>query len=142
MIHTNIDAAFVNPRDAIVARTFTTTPNIKLTAHDHSNPPSLSLHRLRLNSTSTRTPAPVVNPDLWTEQKGRRFKELSRKECLEELSAEELSELDTLTRIRRYAKYPRTAEEILFERGANNVTNSLLLAIQQYVKFFETKSHS
>lgn len=76
--------------------------------------------------------------DHWGAEKNARFKELSRNEALRELSTEELAELESLTRLRRFEKYPRSADEILWQRRQQNLTRRLVQALQAYVEFHET----
>jgi hypothetical protein len=85
-----------------------------------------------LNSGATTEPIMV---ETWSADKNIRFKELARDEALRELSIEELAELDSLTRLRRFAKYPRSAEEILWQRRQQNLTRALVRALQEYVEF-------
>lgn len=80
--------------------------------------------------------------ETWTAGKGQRFRELALKESLDELSIEDQAELEELTRLRRSAKNPRTADEILWERRQNRVTNDLVHALQNYVEFHETSHHA
>jgi hypothetical protein len=85
---------------------------------------------------------PVSPLDCWDAENNLRYKELARDEALRELSIEELAELETLTRLRRFAKYPRSAEEILWERRQQKVTHGLVQAVQTYVEFHETPRHT
>jgi len=71
----------------------------------------------------------------WSAEMAQRFKDLSRVEALGELTIQELAELETLTRLRRSTKYPRTADEILWSRRQNSVTSGLVMAVQKYVEF-------
>lgn len=75
--------------------------------------------------------------EAWNPQREFRFKELSRSEALRELSIDELAELETLTRLRRHAKNPRTADEILWQRKQSRLTRDLVQALQNYVGFHE-----
>jgi hypothetical protein len=77
----------------------------------------------------------------WTAEKAQRFRALAVKESLEELPIEEQAELEGLTRLRRSAKNPRNADEILWERRQNRVTNELVQALQNYVQFHEAPHH-
>jgi len=77
----------------------------------------------------------------WTPHAAARFEELSRAEAFGELSAEELRELELLTRLRRFEKYPRTADEILWTRRQRNLTRGLVHALEKYVEFHKA-AHS
>jgi len=73
----------------------------------------------------------------WHAGNGKRFDELSLKESFENLSPDELAELNQLTRMRRAAKYPRTADAILWERKQRKITSRLIQALTEYVEFYE-----
>jgi hypothetical protein len=106
-----------------------------------SNLPSISLEKFGFSFSTSGTAVEAVASQRWSTEKAQRFKDLSRIEALGVLTVKELAELETLTRLRRSAMYPRTADEILWHRGQNSVTNGLVQAIQQYVKFHAT-NHS
>ena len=92
-------------------------------------------------SAVTITPVEsTFDADRWDAEKNSRFKVLARKEALEDLSVEEFSELESLTRLRRLKLYPRTADEILWQRGQQKVTQGLVQALKAYVKYYEPKS--
>jgi hypothetical protein len=79
----------------------------------------------------------AVEDDHWTAGKNTRFKELAREEAVGRLSAQELAELEYLTRLRRFTKYPRAADEILWTRRQQKLTRNLVQAIKTYVEFHE-----
>jgi hypothetical protein len=93
------------------------------------------------SSLHDRKVQPMDN-DAWTAEHNARFKELAREEALRELSIPELAELESLTRRRRFKKYPRSAEEILRERQQQKLTRSLVQALKDYVRFHEAASHT
>ena len=80
----------------------------------------------------------AVNVGRWGAEQNARFKELAHDEALRELSIEELAELESLTRLRRFARYPRSADEIIWERRQQRLTRGLVQALQAYVEFHET----
>jgi len=79
----------------------------------------------------------VVADDHWNAEKNWRFASLAKKEALESLSIEEQLELDRLTNLRRTEKYPRTADEILWQRRQQRLTHGLVEALEAYVSFHE-----
>ena len=84
--------------------------------------------------------APTVkaaSSDAWNPQREFRFRELARSEALRELSIDELAELEALSRLRRHAKNPRTADEILWQRKQSKLTRDLVQALQAYIGFHE-----
>lgn len=83
----------------------------------------------------------LERPVVWGALANARFKELSREEALRDLSAAETLELDELTRLRRMAKYPRSAEEILWQRRQQKVTDALVNALKVYVDFHHGTNH-
>ena len=80
----------------------------------------------------------VPEAECWTAEKNARFKELARDEALRDLSVEELAELESLTRLRRLEVYPRSADEILWQRRQTRLTQGLVQALEAYVDFHET----
>jgi len=82
--------------------------------------------------------AEAVDVGHWSATKNARFKELARNEALTGLSIEDFAELETLTRLRRFEKYPRSADEILWQRRQQKVTRGLVEALEAYVHFHET----
>jgi hypothetical protein len=83
-----------------------------------------------------------LDNDSWTAEHNARFKELVREEALRDLSIPELVELESLTRRRRFRKYPRSADEILRERQQQKLTRTLVLALKNYVQFHEAARHA
>jgi hypothetical protein len=106
-----------------------------------SNFASISPEVFGFGFSSPSTIAPSVAPGQWNWQTAQRFKELSRIEAIGVLTVEEWAELETLTRLRRMAEYPRTADEILWQRRQNSVTRGLIQAVQKYVEFHESTDH-
>jgi hypothetical protein len=99
------------------------------------------------NNMGTRSGASGISVEAlesnhWSAEKNARFKELARDEALRELSAEELAELESLTRLRRQEKYPRSPHEILWQRRQQKLTRSLVEALKAYVEFHETPHNS
>jgi hypothetical protein len=74
----------------------------------------------------------------WTGVEKARFGVLARGEALNELSIDQLIELETLTKLRRLQNYPQTADEILWQRRQEKITRSLVKALDQYVEFHQT----
>ena len=79
--------------------------------------------------------------NVWDASANIRFKELAREEALRDLTAAEIFELEELTRLRRIAKYPRSAEEILWQRRQQKITDTLLDALKDYVDFHQGANH-
>ena len=77
----------------------------------------------------------------WSAEANLRFKELARKDAMGELTAHEWAELDSLLALRREAKFPQSADQILWRRKQKAVTENLLTALQQYVEFHELSSN-
>ena len=77
--------------------------------------------------------------DRWDETSVVRFRHLARKEAGGKLVAEELAELEDLTRLRR-TTFPRTADQILWQRRQRNLTQLLISALEAYVEFHEGPS--
>jgi hypothetical protein len=115
---------------------------ISLQAATNANRAETKVGISKSNSTSSGLILEPAVVEGWTAQKNLRFKELSRKEALEDLSIEELSELNSLTRLRRFKKFPRSADEILWQRRQQKLTRGLLRALQDYVEFHEAPSHT
>jgi hypothetical protein len=76
----------------------------------------------------------------WNADANIRFKELARKDALEELTAEEWMEFDLLSTIRREAKFPKSADQILWLRKQKAVTQELLAALRKYAEFHKFES--
>jgi hypothetical protein len=93
------------------------------------------------NSSGSGLNVEVNEIGQWNAEKNGRFRKLAREEALGELSIEELAELEALTRLRRAVIYPRTADEILWQRRQQSLTRNLVRALQAYVEFHET-THS
>lgn len=79
----------------------------------------------------------VGGGDFWSAEKNARFKELAREEAVRDLTVEEYKELEELSRLRRYEKHPRTADEILWQRRQQKLTRDLVEALKAYVEFHE-----
>jgi hypothetical protein len=76
----------------------------------------------------------------WSAQANIRFKELARKDVMDELTAREWAELDSLSALRRQAKFPLSADQILWQRKQKAVTENLLNALKVYVEFHDFPS--
>lgn len=103
----------------------------------HSNKPEVPAPSFRGDSATSGLRIEAIDTDHWTAAKNVRFKQLARDEALRELSIEELAELESLTRLRRFEKYPRSADEILWQRRQQNLTRGLVKALEAYVEFHE-----
>lgn len=77
---------------------------------------------------------PVVHQK-WSAQANLRFKELARKDVMDQLTASEWAELDSLSALRRQARFPLSADQILWQRKQNALTDKLLSALKEYVEF-------
>lgn len=76
----------------------------------------------------------------WSAQANIRFKELARKDVMDQLTAREWAELDSLSALRRQAKFPLSADQILWQRKQKAVTENLLNALKEYVEFHDFQS--
>lgn len=76
----------------------------------------------------------------WSAQANLRFKELARKDAMDQLTAHEWAELDSLSALRRQAKFPLSADQILRQRKQKAVTENLLNALKEYVEFHDFPS--
>jgi hypothetical protein len=90
-----------------------------------------------VGSASSGLKVNAIPIERWDAEKNSRFKTLAREEALRELSIEELADLERLTRLRR-ERYPRSADEILWQRRQQKLTQTLVEALQAYVEFHET----
>ena len=102
-----------------------------------SNSIETSVPNCQANPGPLEVRANSVDVDRWSAEHNARFKELARREALEELSIEELAELERLTNLRRFEKYPRSADEILWQRRQQKLTRGLVDALQAYVEFHQ-----
>ena len=98
--------------------------------------------QLKVSSIASGMTVKAIEFVRWSAEKNLRFKELARNEALQELSIEELAELESLTRLRRFEKYPRSAEEILWQRRQQDITRALVQKLKEYVDFHETPHNS
>ncbi|HEX3857088.1 MAG TPA: hypothetical protein VHY30_07320 [Verrucomicrobiae bacterium] len=122
----------------VVSSTLSTNVQIA----EQSNFSGISIEELDASSTVNRLTTQISDVQHWSAEKGQHFRELTLKEAIGELSTNELAELESLTRLRRSEKYPRTADEILWHRSQQNVTRGLVQALQTYVEFHETPRHA
>jgi hypothetical protein len=76
----------------------------------------------------------------WGAEANLRFKELASKDVMDELTAREWAELDSLSALRREAKFPLSADQILWQRKQNALTDKLLSALKEYVEFHNISS--
>lgn len=74
----------------------------------------------------------------WGAEANIRFKELARKEMMNNMTAVEWAELDSLAALRRQAKFPLSADQILWQRKQSALTQKLLEALKEYVDFHNT----
>ena len=72
----------------------------------------------------------------WTKQMAKRFDELSIMEAFGKISPEQMIELEDLAQDRRNLKYPRSAEEVLWEYRQRRITSNLVKAVQEYARFY------
>jgi hypothetical protein len=90
---------------------------------------------LPMEETETRpTRAYTEESKEWTQAMAKRFGELAKKEALDTIALNEVQELEQLTRDRRNLKYPRPAEEVLWEANQRQVTANLVQALKDYVE--------
>ena len=90
------------------------------------------------NSSNVQRSSLVLGPVVhqkWSAQANLRFKELARKDVMDQLTAHEWAELDSLSALRRQAKFPLSADQILWQRKQNALTDKLLSALKEYVEF-------
>lgn len=86
-------------------------------------------------SQQTRTySAPATE---WTRAMAKRFRELAKKEALDTIAPREMEELERLTQERRILKFPRPADEVLWELNQRRVTADLIGALNKYVQFHQ-----
>jgi len=71
----------------------------------------------------------------WSAEANIRFKELARKEVMGDVTPSEWAELDSLAALRRQAKFPLSADQILWQRKQSALTQNLLEALKEYVEF-------
>jgi len=90
-----------------------------------------------VNSRSHTLVQSAEEPKIWKAEYNQRFEKLSRKEARDELTVAELAELEELTKLKRAKKSPRTADEILWHRKQQALTDSLLESLKKYVEFHE-----
>lgn len=123
---------------AAVPNTVSSMPSIQIATITGANKPEaiVSCFQMEPVVPDRRIKPLVVNH--WSSEKDTRFRELVRKEALQEVSVEESAELEVLTRLRRAEKYPRSADEILWQRRQQSLTRDLVQALQAYVEFHET----
>jgi hypothetical protein len=90
------------------------------------------------NSSNVNSSCLVLGPvfhQKWTAEANLRFKELAHKDAMDQLTAREWAELDSLSALRREAKFPLSADQILWQRRQNALTEKLLSALKEYVEF-------
>jgi hypothetical protein len=133
----NADTLFSSANIVFGTDAVTSEYRIDLDNIAESNLTSFSMNSFGLSSADSDVVVEPVDTEHWSAEKGQRFKYLAENESLGELSIEELGELESLTRLRRFEKYPRTADEILWHRRQQKVTSGLVQALQMYVDFHE-----
>jgi hypothetical protein len=109
---------------------------IKCSFHSNSTKTSCSL----LGSQSSGIQIGKALHRRWSAEANLRFKELARKDAMDQLAAQEWAEFDSLLALRRDAKFPRSADQILWQRKQKAVTENLLNALKQYVEFHDHSS--
>ena len=98
-----------------------------------SNLPSTSLDSSKIRQSSLTIAAAFHRT--WGADANIRFKELARKEVMNDLTPAEWAELDSLAALRRQAKFPLSADQILWQRKQSALTKRLLEALKEYVEF-------
>ncbi len=88
-----------------------------------------------ISTSAMATSVKANHNETWSAKKNLRFKELVRAEALGKIGIEEIAELEKLTRLRRFEKYPRSADEILWQRQQQKLTQQLLQSLEEYVDF-------
>lgn len=135
----------ISVNSALVVREMgvrTSTMNVAFDFEVQTNSPTASVDAHTNESGKLVEIVGQWDAGMWTAEKGQRFRELARRESLGDLPVEEQAELEELTRLRRSVKNPRSADEILWERRQNRVTNELVRALQNYVEFHKTPHHA
>lgn len=92
------------------------------------------------NSSSVQCSSLAVYPTLhqkWGAEANIRFKELANKYAMDQLTAREWAELNSLSDLRRQAKFPLSADQILWQRKQNALTDKLLSVLKEYVEFHD-----
>ena len=80
----------------------------------------------------------ILGPNVhekWGAATNIRFKELAHKDVMDQLTPSEWAKLDSLSALRREALFPRNADQILWQRKQNAITDKLLSALKEYVEF-------
>ena len=138
----NADAVSSSPIITAAYDVMSSSLNVSVPIDAQSNFSEVTVESLDLSSTNASISTEILDVQHWSAEKGQRYKQLTLNEAFGKLSIEELSELETLTRLRRSEKYPRTADEILWHRRQRNLTQGLVQALQTYVEFHETPHHA
>jgi hypothetical protein len=68
----------------------------------------------------------------WSSQDEKRFLDLARKEALDTATAEEMRELEDLSRQREQKKVKLSLDEILFRRRQSELEHQLLTALREF----------
>jgi len=71
----------------------------------------------------------------WSEQSGKRFEELARKEALGAITSAEMLELDGLSALRRQSRQARTGEELIDAYLRQQHLSKMVEALKRYVEF-------
>ena len=98
-----------------------------------SNSPSTTFDSTQVERSSL-TLGPAFHR-VWGADANIRFKELARKDVMGDLTPAEWAEFDSLAALRREAKFPLSADQILWQRKQNALTDKLLEALKEYVEF-------
>jgi hypothetical protein len=129
----------------LTARVLASILSSCVTTHDVTPTPSLShtaiLTAVDLGSRPTDSaPCSVTHsstketPEVWSKSVGRRFRDLVRKEALDQITETELAELETLQAARRSLVSPRTPEEIISSIRQQRAMEKLVSALNECVK--------
>jgi hypothetical protein len=137
----NVDTTFSSSMIMAAPNIVSSEQDVAFDLNSRSNDTNVRFDLVTDDMTSGLV-AEAPNVECWNPKKGLRFKALARGEAIRDLSIEELAELESLTRLRRFEKNPRTADEILWHRRQQKLTQSLVQALEKYVDFHETSNSS
>ena len=129
----SIAASFGSAMMLSASHSISSPTTFSISYHFVSNSTTASWESSTIQSSSVLL-GPVVHTR-WSAEANIRFKELARKDVMGELTAREWAELDSLLALRRQAKFPLSADQILWQRKQNALTDKLLSALKEYVDF-------
>lgn len=141
-LNQTVDAAsFESSTAKVEAHQMIRSSNVIRVDPSYSN--AVHITELDFGNPVSSIPTIAVEPLAgWNAAANARFKELTRQEALLELDVEEMIELEELTRLRRAARHPCSADEILWQRRQQKLTDSLLAALKAYVEFHQSSYNS